>query len=97
MGRCIIFCISDICLFLNFNEVEKKQLLPVVSITDAKKKKRISLLELVGYEGRRKYILLCDLIKHDFGSFFLYSPFRSVSHSIATDLFSCVYQFKLST
>lgn len=96
MGRCIIFCISDICLFLNFNELKKKQSLQVVSITDAKKKK-ISLLKLVGYEGRRKYILLCDLIKHDFGSFFLYSPFRFVSHSIATDLFSCVYQFKLST
>lgn len=53
MGRCIIFCISDICLFLNFNEVEKKQLLPVVSITDAKKKKNQSA-RIGGIRGEEK-------------------------------------------
>lgn len=52
MGRCIIFCISDICLFLNFNELKKKQSLQVVSITDAKKKNQSA--KIGGIRGEEK-------------------------------------------
>lgn len=52
---CVIFCILGIHLFPHFNQVEKNQLLlnEVVNITDAKKKKTIGLLKLVGYERRK--------------------------------------------
>lgn len=68
------FCISGIHFFHNFNQVKKNQLLlnEVVNITDAKKK-RINLLRLVGCKGKRAYFLLCDLIKHYIGIFFLVS------------------------